>query len=610
MPTISPSDSRVSSLAALLVVAFGAPFLVAKHMAPMPTFYGEWVAGLLGTVVIAVLAQQRARGGSGCLSPWVALAPLWLILATIVQAAMGMPDVTGSRLGAQVVLTLGVAMTFAAWRASHSMTTEERGEMLDGLAEAFVLAGLFGVLAQWVQVFRLESHTLNLVSEYVFDDVRRPWGNLNQANHQATVEGLALVGSVWLSSRGRLRFAAWLVAAMLLESGIVLSASRTGVAHVGIAATYALLMACTARGATRSSAILGRPAGSASAAVVMIGLLLVLHPAIQAASKEFGWRLFDAMLHARQADQFSDRRSLWMHAWAMFRANPWLGVGFGEYGWAQFEQMAVVGVVAPMSFNAHNVVLDMLAKTGLVGTTGVAVILIGWLWRISRDWLWRGNGASRAQAILVLSWLAMFGIHSMVEFPLDYVYFLLPFCFLLGWLETGGVGHKPPPGWMGVGVLTLFLVVSLATLFTLWRDFRLTEVREYSEVRSEDLPMPHFWFRERAAVQEAEQARFSPNNAARWLPVQTIAIHLLPLPDQIARGALLLALTKDEARARQWMERLHYYQFGQEHKQFGMLADACRDIAPQDRPKDFCAWAWARSVNQEAADEGSALVLR
>ena len=68
----------------------------------------------------------------------------------------------------------------------------------------------------------------------------------------------------------------------------------------------------------------------------------------------------------------------------MFRSHPLAGVGWGEFGWAQFEQLALVGVTAEMSLHAHNAVLDLLAKTGLVGTVGVLLVLAGWLWRVVR----------------------------------------------------------------------------------------------------------------------------------------------------------------------------------------------------------------------------------
>src|SRR5262249_10900973 len=160
----------------------------------------------------------------------------------------------------------------------------------------------------------------------------------------------------------------------LLESGIVLSGSRTGVVHVGIAALYALLAAAMVRG-ERSANLMRRPVTLVATAVIMVVLFLALQPLIKIAGQTFNWRLFDAIALMQAEGQLSGRNALWAHAIAMFRAHPWLGVGYGEFGWAQFQQMAQVGARPEMALHAHNAVLDMLAKTGVIGTAGVLLML-------------------------------------------------------------------------------------------------------------------------------------------------------------------------------------------------------------------------------------------
>ncbi len=115
--------------------------------------------------------------------------------------------------------------------------------------------------------------------------------------------------------------------------------------------------------------------------------------------------------------------------------------------------MSQLRVTPEMSLYAHNAVLDLLAKTGLVGTAGVEYCC------------WRGSGvvrcrlryaapAERPQTVVILLWLAMVGAHSMLEYPLHYLYFFLPFGFLLGWLEPSGFGklRVPKPVAMVIGI--------------------------------------------------------------------------------------------------------------------------------------------------------------
>ncbi|MGT2454780.1 PglL family O-oligosaccharyltransferase [Cupriavidus basilensis] len=607
--------SRSAIPLSFLAVALIAPLLVSRHTLPLATFYGEWASALLFALAVMALAAAANRQASGLAYrdvpaqfPWIVVFPLWLIATGVAQGLTGMSDLSGSRLITELVLALAAAVIWAAWRQGRTASPLERQAMTDVLAIAWLVAGLLGTLAQWVQVFGLEPDTFGMVSTYFYDDNRRLWGNLNQPNHQATVDGLALAAAVWLAARGWLRPPAWLAAVLLLESGIVLSGSRTGVLHVGLASAYALLAAWMARGAGRGGPgamqrpghaghnPMSRPAGLAFAAVAMVVVLVILQPMIKSAGQVFDWRLFDTLAQLQRADQVSARGALWSHAWAMFRAHPWLGVSWGEFGWAQFQQLAQVGVTVEMSLHAHNALLDLLAKTGLVGTAGVVLSLLAWLWRVAHRRLWLGNGPERAQTVVVLTWLAMLCAHSMLEYPLHYLYFVLPFCFMLGWLEPSGFGRVRTPRWLAVLAVGAFIGATTAILATMWQDYRRAEAREYArDEHRKALPMPHFWFRQAAAADATEDARITPENAAQLLAPHIAAVHLLPTPTLIARTAWLLALSGDPVQGRAWLERLHFYFAGDEASQFAELARFCAEVDAAARPRDFCDWVKARN---------------
>ncbi|MDQ0143669.1 PglL family O-oligosaccharyltransferase [Cupriavidus necator] len=594
-----PSRTDFSSVA--LFATFVIPLLVSRHTLPLATFYGEWTAALCSITAVAAVAFQRIRRPATSTAapyaslPLIALLFFWLLVVSLTFASLGHADISGSRVITVLTLLLGAAAASAAWW--YRRTPSGRGpDTVDALAVAALIAGLLGTVSQWVQLFHLEPRSFGLVSTYFYDTNRRLWGNLNQPNHQATVEGLALVAAVWLASRGSLRFPMWLVAVVLLESGIVLSGSRTGVLHVGLAAVYALIAAWLARGARRDADPMQRPIGLLVAAVALVAMLLILQPVIRAAGQAFDWRLFDTVAQLGAEDQMSARSALWAHAIAMFRAHPWFGVGWGEFGWAQFQQLDQVGVKVEMSLHAHNAILDLLAKTGIVGTAGVGVILLAWLWRVVRMRLWHGDGEARKQTVLVLTWLAMLCAHSMLEYPLHYLYFFLPFCFMLGWLEPSGFGRWRMPLPVARGLALAFVAVAAVVLGTMWQDYRRAEAREYASSEGrEALPMPRFWFRQHAQADAAGEATITPENAAALLPAHVAAVHLLPTPTMIARTAWLLALTGEPAQGRQWMERLRWYYLGDEPAQYAAIAQACRDVKADERPQAFCAWVGDRA---------------
>ncbi|WP_115662968.1 PglL family O-oligosaccharyltransferase [Cupriavidus taiwanensis] len=588
---------RIHIPSVVLIAAVVVPHLVSRHTLPMPTFYGEWNAALCAIAAISLMLFRLSFGSEKAEmgAPWICSLFFWLVAVCVLQSLFGRPDITGSRALTGVVLIFGAAVACASWRYRQAESAD-RVQVCDNLAIALLLAGLLGTIAQWVQVFHLEHNTFGLVSIYFYDTNRRLWGNLNQPNHQATVHGLALVASVWLASRGHLRFPMWLAAVALLESGIVLSGSRTGVLHVGLAACYALIAAWLARGERRGADPMQRPVGLVVAAGAMVAMLLILQPTIKAAGQAFDWRLFDTVAQLGAENQISARGALWAHAIAMFRAHPWFGVGWGEFGWAQFQQLDQVGVKVEMSLHAHNAILDLLAKTGIVGTVGVGVILLAWLWRVVRVRLWHGDGEERRQTVLVLTWLAMLCAHSMLEYPLHYLYFFLPFCFMLGWLEPSGFGRWRVPLPVARGLALALVAVAAVVLGTMWQDYRRAEAREYASSEGrEALPMPRFWFRQHAQADAAGQAAITPENAASLLPAHVAAVHLLPTPAMIARTAWLLALTGDAAQGRQWMERLRWYYLGDEAAQYATIAQACRGVKADARPQAFCGWVADRS---------------
>lgn len=585
--------------AAALAAAMAIPFLITRHTPPLGAFYGDWAAALLGCLLIGVLACWQRHPGEDCklnVVPWITLVPAWLIATSAAQSIYAMPDITGARVTTQLVLAFGAVMITVAWRFGQLLSVERRGHIVDAMAIALVIAGLLGALTQWVQVFGLEKQFGGLVSAYYETVGRRPWGNLNQANHQAAVEGLALAATVWLAARGKLPWVGWLIAVAVIESGLVISASRISVIFVGLAALYALITAVLSRTEPSGRNSQQRPVAMVGAAAVTIMVFVALLFGIGSANQAFGWNLIDTVSRIESGNQMASRGPLWQHAIAMFRAHPWLGVGYGEFGWAQFEQVADVGVQAAMTLHAHNALLDMLAKTGVVGTLGVMLGMLAWGWRVVRVRLLSGGPEEQMQTAIVLAWLAVIGTHAMLEYPLHYLYFFLPVCFMLGWLDTAGVGNSQrfPVKFAIAG----FLALAAITLVTMWQDYGRLEARERARPeRLRALPMPTFWFGAYAHAQLVQSIVITPENAAKLVQFQLEAVHLSPAPVNIRRMAWLYALTGNPEKGKLWLGRLRYYGQGDESRQFARINADCGELDLAIRPREFCSWAEARSAS-------------
>ncbi|OYV40920.1 MAG: O-antigen polymerase [Thiomonas sp. 20-64-5] len=339
------------------------------------------VAVLLSAALIAGLGNAAARrqtaAACGAEHPWLDVAAAGLLLQGLIQVAFGL-------------------VQFALWQIP--------------------------ALATW-----LAAH-LPLYTDIIsYPSTGRVFGNLRQPNHYATAVALGLAGLAWWAPR--LRVSAVWAAVIGMSWALVVCGSRTGMVQAVVAAVLVLI---AVRGAWRS------PRWSALVAVPVLYALWWL--ALREAD-HLGWISFlDAV--TRQIDQPVNARALiWRNAWQVFEHLPWFGAGWGQLGWG-LQHAALHHALRPLPLdnidNAHDLILQLLAETGLVGTVPVAAVALVWLWRGARAWMQRGRAAPDGPPPLPLTaWMgvAFLGLHSLVEYPLWYLYFLWVFAFLAGWMD-------------------------------------------------------------------------------------------------------------------------------------------------------------------------------
>ena len=379
-------------------------------------------------------------------------------------------------LGAALVAGLGLGLSRqTAWLrlAAWALLAQGLAQVLIGVVQ-FCLWQM-PALGQW-----FNAHAAWFYQVISFPGDGRIYGNLRQPNHYATAVALGFAGLAGLAPRLRVR-SVWVFSAMLAWA-LVVSGSRTGTVHVVV---VALLVALAVPGAWRNrhwQALLAAP-------LLYAGWWFALHEA-----DHFGWISYlDAV--TRQLDQPVNARAIiWRNAWQVFQMHPISGWGWGQIGWG-LEQTTLAGRLHPLPLdnidNAHDLILQLLAETGVAGTLPVLAAALVWLWQVVQPWRAGLAGAARRIALLPGLMAASFiGLHSLVEYPLWYVYFLLAFAFVLGWAEGAAAPaqhaavrrHQPLRGpWraagMAAGVLALLFTIKAGV------DYART-----AEVYSSDAP--------------------------------------------------------------------------------------------------------------------------
>ena len=149
----------------------------------------------------------------------------------------------------------------------------------------------------------------------------------------------------------------------------------------------------------------------------------------------------------------------WASGLQMFRDYPWLGVGLGNFpsAYLAYKVGAVQNTLYP-----HNFVIGLLAETGILGTTGLAVFLFGVLYRLASNW---EKVEGRWPFLLGLMMFALFGV---IGLSLEYLVNLVTCGLFLGILAApvAGRGWKPRQSVLLVlSALCVCVVPSLITPF-------------------------------------------------------------------------------------------------------------------------------------------------
>lgn len=417
----APAAPRAQGLAlGAAGLACAVPFLNPLHGLPIPTFYEEWLAFVLG--LAAVLAAVVGAGAARM--PRVAL---WLVAFVLLLALQWALARSAYRETIELGLLYVLWAALLAWLGAALRERCGAARTASVLASFILVGAALNAVLACVQAITGGS---GLGPLFAAPAGGRVFGAIGQANLAANYLALGLASLVYLLATGGLRVAVAAALGLLLAAALALTGSRTAWLFV------AWLVAC---------GMIGRRTGGGPARVALRGALalgvalLVLQFALQAFGG-VGAADASASALARMAGELAQgaqpvggigaRLFLWGVALDAFTAAPLLGAGLGEFAWAYFNAHPpeLHPALGAYQRQAHNLALQLLVETGLVGAALVVGGLAGWLLRAVRR---------QAAEWQPARWLALAGVgialaHSAVEFPLWHAQFLGVSALLLG----------------------------------------------------------------------------------------------------------------------------------------------------------------------------------
>jgi hypothetical protein len=275
--------------------------------------------------------------------------------------------------------------------------------------------------------------------------VQGDWGGMTQYNNYGDYLSLGLVSALylWLKS-GRLACAAAL-GGLFIVVGLSLSPSRS------VWLYWLVLVLVAGIGGVQQKRRLFSG----------LGVLLLVYAGMQFLWKS-AWMPVAVTTQTagerfvQQVSGASPRLHIWRVAWDLFLQSPWFGQGFGRFDWAYFAagdgQYEIINSVE----NGHNIILHLLAEMGVFPVLCLFATLGVW-----------GYAFIKSQPSLEKSWLmaliSILALHSLLEYPLWYCYFLGIAAVLLGVGEQKAYPLKVNRlmQWSLASVLAVFIGVSI-----------------------------------------------------------------------------------------------------------------------------------------------------
>jgi O-antigen ligase len=326
-----------------------------------------------------------------------------------------------------------IGLALAWWIGANSASPERTAWQSLTLFASLVVAGAaISVFIATLQWLRLESNWGIFAADRGLE--MRPFGNLGQPNHLATLALMGIAMSCALYLQQRLR--RWQLFALVawLSWGLILTESRTGLLGAVVLGAFFIWRGQRTWGLGDWKTVLVWWAG-------LLALASLLSP------------LNDALLlQASRGDVSMARDNLRMVMWrqslSAIQQAPWMG-----YGWRQtvVGQKAGANVVEGTLATdyAHNLGLDLLLWVGV--PIGILLLILASFWLVTA-----ARKSEGSFQFLLLAGILPVGVHSMLEFPFAYSYFLFPVGWMLGALAAAQSRDKAKTevfrgsiGWVG-----------------------------------------------------------------------------------------------------------------------------------------------------------------
>ena len=412
-------------------------WLVPSHFPPWVNFQSE----LLAFFCVGLLARSLlSKADSITRIPAVALVFACLAVVPWMQFAAGLVFFVGDAfissfylIGFAVAVAVGYSYSQSAAKVTHAQWLNSLAVML---LTAAILSAIVGLL-QWLSL----TDGLHIWVMHT-EPGERILANLGQPNQLGSLLLMGILALAYLFERDKVGYLGLHLGVGFMTAALVLTESRTGLLSGALVALFLLQKQRRDCLKIRVTPLL--------IWVIGFGLVAYLLPTINEAL------LFGDGRRIGLTDE-NGRAKMWQQTIYAIGQAPW-----GGYGWNQTAVAHAVGALqhpGNLAYtNAHNLVLDILTWMGV--PLGLLFTALGIYWFGSRL-VW----VKTTESIYAMAMLLPVAVHSMLEFPFAYAYFLLTAGILIGVVEASMANGKSMAvrvRWAWGALVSLTLVGSYA----------------------------------------------------------------------------------------------------------------------------------------------------
>lgn len=395
---------------------------------------------------------------------------------------------------------------------------------------------------------------------------RRAGGNLAQPNHLGSLLLLGLGSLIYLRECQRIAFSTLIACSAIIYLAAAATESRTALLGVFAFGIWSLVGNYKQIISISKSTIISLTFAAA--------FLFFLWPSIMAAISLFPP---DASLNAQKGM----RPIVWSQLISAILEKPWLGWGLKQVSSAHNSVADIFNISEPFSY-AHNIVLELAIGVGIPLTLMLCALTAAWLVKKIKT----TNSIHEWYCIQILLFL---GLHSMLEFPYAYAYFLIPAMYAIGTLDGLHKNTKVivtakytiPCALSIFGALYLWSIPQYLSKEDGFRIARFHALR-ISVTPTDNTPDSFTLFKQLADLNSSTSLKISKEiKEADITRLQKTAMQF-PWPATQSRYALALALSGNSAEA---SRQLQIIRAMHGEKTFQSIATSWQFLAAEELPE-------------------------